>query len=189
MYRARTVFEKACHGCHGADSKDRKGPVIAAGHGDRAWLKAFLQAPGGDVFWGHTKLATTDDAMKAVKLDDHKLDDLVELLYSQSGASDADAAKVESGAKLFKDVSCTDCHEIEEGKAATDAPSLAGLGSRDWYIGFIGNPKSPFRMGADHSQMPRFDKDLSIVDRDALAGYLVWLRTATARDIAALGPL
>ena len=37
--------------------------------------------------------------------------------------------------------------------------------------------------------MPRFDKDLSIVDRDALAEYLVWLRTATPQDVEALGDL
>ena len=42
---------------------------------------------------------------------------------------------------------------------------------------------------SDKSEMPRFDKDLSIVDRDALAAYLVWLRTATPADVAALEPL
>jgi ubiquinol-cytochrome c reductase cytochrome b subunit len=188
MYRARTLFEKSCRGCHDKASKDRKGPVIAAGHGDRAWLKAFLKAPSGDEFWGHTKLATVDDAMKPVELGDRDLDDLSEMLYAQSGASDSDAAKTERGAAIFKNA-CTDCHAIEDGVAGASAPSLAGLGSRDWYTGFIGNPKSPVHMGADKSQMPRFDKELSIVDRDALAGYLVWLRTATAKDVAELGAL
>jgi hypothetical protein len=44
-------------------------------------------------------------------------------------------------------------------------------------------------MGASKSQMPRFDTDLSLQDRDALAEYLVWLRTATRADIDKLGPL
>ena len=44
-------------------------------------------------------------------------------------------------------------------------------------------------MGTDKSEMPRFDKDLSIVDRDALAEYLVWLRTATQRDVDLLEAL
>jgi mono/diheme cytochrome c family protein len=39
------------------------------------------------------------------------------------------------------------------------------------------------------SEMPRFDRDLSIAELDALAEYLVWLRTATAQDLDALGPL
>jgi hypothetical protein len=36
--------------------------------------------------------------------------------------------------------------------------------------------------------MPRFDKELSLTERDALAEYLVWLRTATPEDLAALDP-
>jgi mono/diheme cytochrome c family protein len=188
MYRARTLFAKSCHGCHDAASKDRKGPIIAAGHGNRAWLKAFMHAPSGDAFWGHTKLAATDDAMKAVELGTQDLDDLVELLYTQTGAADGDAAKSQRGAAIFKNA-CTDCHSIEDGVAGTSAPGLAAVGSRDWYTSFIGNPKAAIHMGADKSQMPRFDKELSLVDRDALAGYLVWLRTATDKDIAALGSL
>jgi hypothetical protein len=43
-------------------------------------------------------------------------------------------------------------------------------------------------MGHDKSQMPRFDRELTLVERDALAEYLVWLRTATAADLAALDP-
>jgi ubiquinol-cytochrome c reductase cytochrome b subunit len=189
MYRARTLFVKSCRGCHDAASKDRKGPIIGPGHGNRAWLHAFMQAPSGDAFWGHTKLAANEDAaMKPVELGAHDLDDLAELLYSQSGASDADAAKTKRGAAIFRNA-CTDCHSLEDGVAGTSAPSLAGLGGRDWYTSFIGNPKAPTHMGADNSEMPRFDKDLSIIDRDALAGYLVWLRTATAHDVDALGPL
>ena len=35
----------------------------------------------------------------------------------------------------------------------------------------------------------RFDRDYSIIDRDALAEYLVWLRTATQHDVDMLDPL
>lgn len=188
MYRARTIFEQRCKGCHDAQSKDRKGPVIAAGHGNRAWLLAFLKAPSGDEFWGRTKLAKTDDAMKPVELPAADLDDLVEALYAQSGASDVDAAKRDRGKTIF-DKACTDCHSIDDGVAGTSAPGLGTLGSRDWYTHFIGNPKSPVHMGPEHSQMPRFDKDLSIVDRDALAEYLMWLRTASQRDVDTLESL
>jgi ubiquinol-cytochrome c reductase cytochrome b subunit len=188
MYRARTLFAQRCAGCHDEASKDRKGPVIAAGHGNRGWLKAFLQAPSGDAFWGRTKLAKTDDAMKPVELAAGDLDDLVELLYAQSGAGDVDAARRDRGKVIF-DKACTDCHSLEEGVAGASGPGLFGLGSRDGYGSFIGNPKSPVHMGAEHSQMPRFDQDLSIVDRDALAGYLVWLRTASQHDVDLLESL
>jgi ubiquinol-cytochrome c reductase cytochrome b subunit len=187
MWQARTVFAARCAGCHDADSKDRKGPIIAPGHGDRAWLTAFLKAPSGDAFYGRTKLSKTDGAMKPVEISASDLADLVELLYAESGASDVDAAKRERGAKVFEGA-CTDCHSRDEGVAGASAPGLAGLGSRDHYTSFVGNPKSPVHMGADGSQMPRFDRELSLIERDAIAEYLVWLRTATKQDVDALGP-
>jgi len=188
MYRARSLYEQRCKGCHEADSKDRKGPIIGPGHGTREWFVGFLKAPSGDAYWGHTKLAKTDDAMKPVELGDADLGDLAELLYSQSGASDVVESKRARGKTIF-DKACTDCHAIDEGVAGSSAPGLGGVGSRDWYTSFIGNPKSPIHMGPDRSQMPRFDKDLSLVDRDALAGYLVWLRTASQHDVDLLEPL
>ncbi len=188
MYRARTLYAQRCADCHDTDSKDRKGPIIGPGHHTRAWMKGFLKAPSGDAYWGKTKLAKTDDAMKPVDMSDAELDELVEVLYAQTGATDVDAAKRDRGKSVF-DKACTDCHSLDEGIAGGSGPGLANLGSRDWYTSFIGNPKSAIHMGPEQSEMPRFDKDLSIVDRDLLAEYLVWLRTATQRDIDALGPL
>jgi ubiquinol-cytochrome c reductase cytochrome b subunit len=182
MGRARDIYTRRCKGCHDATSKDRKGPIIGPGHGNRDWLHGFLKAPSSEPYWGHTKLAKTDDAMKSVELSEQDLGDLTELLYAQSGAGDVDAARRDRGSGLF-DKTCTDCHAIGEGVAGQSAPSLGGVGSRDYYTQFIGNPKSAVHMGNDKSEMPRFDKDLSIADRDALAAYLVWLRTATQQDL------
>ena len=182
MGRAKLLYQQKCKNCHDAQSKDRKGPVIGPGHGDRAWLLAFLKEPSGDPYYGHTKLAKTDDAMKAVELGDDDLAKLVELLYAQTGAADVDPQKRDAGAQIF-DKACTDCHAIAEGQAGQSAPGLGGLGSRDYYTSFIGNPKSAMHMGDSHSEMPRFDRELSIVDRDALAAYLVWLRTAGPNDL------
>jgi len=186
MFRARTLFKQRCQGCH-VDEKDRKGPLIAPGHHSRAWLKAFLKDPGGHAFWGKTKLAKTDDAMKPVDLAGEELDAVVEALYSQTGAADVVESKRDRGKALF-DKACTDCHSLDEGVAGGSGPGLGGLASRDWYTSVIGNPKAAIHLGS-MSEMPRFDKDLSIVDRDALAEYLVWLRTATQQDLDALGPL
>jgi ubiquinol-cytochrome c reductase cytochrome b subunit len=188
MYRARTLFAQRCASCHDEGSDERKGPIIGPGHGSRAWLQGFLKAPSDPAYWGKTKLAKTEDAMKPVDITGAELDDLVEALYAESGAPDVDVAKRDRGRTIFGNA-CTDCHSLEEGVAGGSGPGLARLGSRDWYTSFIGNPKSPVHMGEDKSEMPRFDKDLSIVDRDALAEYLVWLRTATKQDIAKLGEL
>lgn len=186
MWKARTLFASRCMGCHDIDSKDRKGPIIALGHGDRAWLTAFLKDPSGDAFWGRTKLAKTEGAMKPVDIQPADLADLVEFLYAQSGAPDVDDAKRTRGAKLFEGA-CTDCHAIDEGVAGTSAPGLGGLDSRDYYTSFVGNPKSAIHMTSGSSEMPRFDRELSLIDRDAIAEYLVWLRTATKQDVDALG--
>ena len=187
MWRARSLYAQRCAGCHAADSKDRKGPILAPGLHSRAWFAGFLKEPSGHAYWGLTKLAKTDDAMKPVDLHGADLDAVVEVLYAQTGASDVVAARRDQGKATF-DKACTDCHSLDEGVAGGSGPGLGGVGSRDWFTSFISNPKSPVHMSGA-SEMPRFDKDLSIVDRDALAEYLVWLRTATQQDLDALGPL
>ncbi len=188
MWLARSLYEQRCKSCHDAQSTERKGPIIGPGHGNRAWLRGMVATPSGDAYWGHTKLAkNTEVAMKPVELKPAELDEVVEFLYAESGATDFEAAKRTRGETTF-DGACNDCHTREEG-ASNNSPALAGIGSRAYYRDFIGNPKSALHMGTTKSEMPRFDKDLSLADRDELAGYLVWLRTATQQDLDALGPL
>jgi ubiquinol-cytochrome c reductase cytochrome b subunit len=187
MYRARVLYAQRCATCHDAESADRKGPIIGAGHHSRAWLRGFLKAPNAPAYWGKTKLAFNEAAMKPVEVPDAPLDALVEVLYAQSGAKDIDAAKRDKGKALFDEL-CSDCHSLDDGVAGGSGPGLYGLGSRDWYTSFIGNPKAAVHMGT-MSEMPAFADDLSIVDRDLIAEYLVWLRTATKQDVDALGKL
>ena len=185
---ARGLFATRCKGCHDAESKDRKGPVIGPGHGNRAWLTAFIKNPSGDEFWGRTKLAKTDAAMKPLdQLSPADLEAIVELTYAETGATDVVSAKRDQGAAVFESM-CGDCHAREEGMPGTSGPGLAGVGSRAYYLSFVGNPKSAFHMGPDKSQMPRFDKELTLAERDAVAEYLVWLRTATPAELAKLDP-
>lgn len=226
MYKARQLFATKCAGCH-VDPKERKAPLIGPGHGDRAWLKAFLADPSGDLYWGRTKLVAeakkaqaleaakpkqepkpddkkpdgkkpdkpddkkpdgpVDLTMKPVELTGKQLDDLVEYIYAQSGAPDAIKAKVDEGVKVFEST-CNDCHTNVEDVAGSSGPNLYGLGSRTGYFSFISNPKSPIHMTDAMSGMPRFDKELSLADRDAIAEYLVWLRTATQAQLDALDP-
>jgi ubiquinol-cytochrome c reductase cytochrome b subunit len=191
MWRGRVLFAKMCAGCHDAasDPKERVGPIIAPGHGDRAWLRAFLKSPSDPRFWGKTKLAKTDAAMSSadeMELTPAQVEDLVELLIAQSGETDVDRAKLVRSKEPFE--KCMDCHTLNEGEAGSSGPNLFGLHSRAFYLSFISNPKLPVHMG-DKSEMPRFDTDLSLYDRDALAEYLVWLRTATQADLDRLGPL
>ena len=169
MARGRALYAARCKGCHDADSKDRKGPIIAAGHGGRAWLKALIREPSGDAFWGRTKLAKAEGAMKAFdQMSAAELDAVVELMYAETGAADIAQAKLAQGAQVFE-TACSDCHARDEGAPGASAPGLAGLGTRAYYLSFISNPKSAFHMGKDKSQMPRFDRELSLAERDAQA--------------------
>jgi ubiquinol-cytochrome c reductase cytochrome b subunit len=188
MAKARSLFATRCKSCHDAESKERKGPIIAPGHGNRAWIEGMIKDPDGDAFWGRTKLAKSEAAMKPFEqMKSPDIDDIVELLYAESGATDADPAKRERGLAVFENA-CSDCHAREDGMPGAAAPGLAGFASRAYYLSFISNPKSALHMGRDKSQMPRFDKELTLDERDALAEYLVWLRTATPADLAALDP-
>jgi ubiquinol-cytochrome c reductase cytochrome b subunit len=224
--KARKLFAQKCSGCH-VDPKERKGPLIGPGHGNRAWLEAFLLDPSGDLFWGRTKLAKDsklaqeneakkpapdagsgsakpddkkeepkkpdgpqDLAMKPVELKkgSAELTSVVEYLYGLSGATDVDKQKADMGKAIF-DSTCNDCHTVAEGAQGGAGPNLANLGHREYYVSFISNPKSNIHMTPDMSSMPRFDKELTIVERDLIAEYLVWLRTATQADVDALEPL
>lgn len=187
LYRPRALFAQYCQNCHDAGSDHRKGPIIGPGHGDRAWLKGFLVDPSGLPYYGRTKLVHTENAMKPVGVTPARLDDLTEALYAETGANDVDANKRARGKAIF-DEACTDCHSLDEAVGGGSGPGLGGLGSRDYYFSYITNPGRSVHM-ASMAEMPRFDRELSIVDRDALAGYLVWLRTATQRDLDLLGPL
>ena len=188
MAKGRSLFATRCKGCHDANSKDRKGPIIAPGHGNRAWIEGMLKNPDDDAYWGRTKLSRTEGSMKPFsEMKSPDLEDVIELLYAESGATDVAATKRDRGQAVFE-TACSDCHAREDGQAGASAPGLAGLNSRDYYLSFVSNPKSALHMGRDKSQMPRFDRELTLLERDALAEYLVWLRTATAKDLAALDP-
>ncbi len=188
MYRGRALYAQYCASCHDEASKDRKGPIIAPGHGSRAWLRGMLVTPSGDAYWGKTKLAKAEEAMKPVEMSPPQLDELVEALYAEGGASDVHAPTRDRGTTIVTD-ECNDSPSLEEGMGGGSGPGLGTLKSRAWYVSFISNPKSALHMGADKSEMPRFDTDLSITDRDLIAEYLVWLRTATPPQLDALGPL
>jgi ubiquinol-cytochrome c reductase cytochrome b subunit len=184
MWRGRSLWEAQCASCH--QGEERKGPLIEAGYGGRAWIARFLADPSGDEFFGRTELGKGEAAMKPVELTGEPLAAIVELVYAESGAADADPARVETARAIFEET-CSDCHSREDG-VSSSGPALARRGTVDHLVHFIGNPKAPIHYG-DSSEMPRFDRELSVSDREALARYLVWLRTATADDVAALEPL
>jgi len=182
-WKARVLWKQQCVHCHAGD--DRKAPLIGAGHGDRIWIKAFLQDPSGDAFYGRTKLGKTDKAMTKVEQTGRDLDALVEMVYAETGDGPVDGALVERGHAIF-DETCTDCHTRTAGEVGDSAPNLSGHGTAAQLASFIADASAPAHFGAKN-EMPKFDEELSEGDRKALAEWLVWLRKATPAEVAALG--
>ena len=179
--RARALWNAHCASCHAGD--DRKGPEIAAGYNSREWIRGFLVAPSDDKYYGRTKLAKSDAAMPPVEAKGADLDALVELVYAESGAPDADKAKVERGKLLFEDP-CTNCHSREPEQPGDSGPGLGGRGTVAYFAKLIGDPGAA-RFYAIGNEMPVVE-ELDGADRKVLAEYLVWLRTATPAAVEQL---
>lgn len=184
MWRGRTLWEQHCKSCH--QGPEREGPLIEAGYGSRAWIARLFADPSADEMFGRTQIAKSEGAMEPVKLEGPALAAMIELVYAESGAADADRELAARALPDFED-KCSDCHSREDG-VASSGPALARRGTVDLLVHFLGNPKAPIHFGED-SQMPRFDRELSMADREELAKYLVWLRSATPAAVDALEPL
>lgn len=195
FHLARTAWARECAACHD-DGPDRKAPLITAGWNDRAWLRGLLLDPSHDLYFGRTKMVAADDAMPKTEAPPEQLDALVEMIYAETGAADVDLAKAARGRELFDsddddadgeddEGSCTACHS-REAFDASSAPSLAGRGSPDWLAAFIRDPSLPHFYGV-RDEMKAFGRDrLANEELWAIVDYLVWLRTATAADLARL---
>lgn len=182
FYRARALWKEHCEGCHQSD--DRKGPLIGPGYNNRAWIRGMLTTPSGDAYYGRTKLGKSEDAMPEAEATGADLDALIEMVYAESGAPDADEKLAARGIDVFAEQPCGDCHE-REGKESSSGPNLAGRGSIANLTTFIGDTGQA-RFFGDKHQMPRLADELGPEDRERLAEWLVWLRTATAEDIERL---
>jgi ubiquinol-cytochrome c reductase cytochrome b subunit len=195
FYVARTAWARECAACHD-DGEDRKGPIIAAGWNDRAWIRGLLLDPSHDAYFGRTKMVKADDAMPKTVAPAADLDALVEMIYAESGAKDADPARVARGQAVFDsddddgdgeddEGTCTSCHE-RTGVESSSGPNLAGRGSPAYLAAFIRNPAEERFYGA-RDEMKAFGEDkLSDAELAAIVEYLIWLRTATPADVAAL---
>jgi ubiquinol-cytochrome c reductase cytochrome b subunit len=184
MWRARTLYEANCSSCHNGDK--RKAPEITAGYRSRGYLTAFIKAPSDNRFYGLTKIAKREEAMKPIDLPAIEMEAVVEWLMSQTGA-EFDAKKAAAGVAVF-DAACGDCHSKDPWTAGASAPALGESGSKEHFTHFIGNPGSAIHFG-EMNGMPRYDQELSTADRELLAAYLIWLRDATPAQLQGLEPI
>jgi len=182
FYRARALWTEHCASCHEGD--ERKAPLIAAGYNSRAWIRGMLKSPSSDAYFGRTKLGKSEDAMPDAEATDAELDALVELVYAESGAADADKALAARGAATFDEAPCADCHE-RTGEASSSGPNLAGRGSKAYLTAFIADSGHP-RFFGTKDEMPAFGEELPPADIAVLVEWITWLRTATEADVRRL---
>ncbi|GAB4564075.1 MAG: hypothetical protein Tsb0020_13810 [Haliangiales bacterium] len=174
--RAIELWAEHCAACHEGD--EREAPLIEPGYNSRAWLRAFLLNPDGDAYFG--MMDWSEDArMPAADLEGEELDAVVEYLYAQTGAEDADAALATKGEAVFDDGDCSLCHE-RDGETASSGPNVGGRGSLDALAEFIRDAGQP-HLFANLNKMPTFGRDkLTAEERYALAAYLRWLQDPDA---------
>jgi ubiquinol-cytochrome c reductase cytochrome b subunit len=166
QFHGRRIFRERCEGCHVGN--ERKGPELVPGWSSRAWFSAYLVDPDGARFFGPTKGI---HAMKPTKYRGEELEALVEMLYAETGAADADAAKAERGRKVFDNGPCSDCHSRDGTTTGEEGPNLGGRGTRAWLIGFISDAGQP-RFFGEKNEMPVFKEKLRPDEIEKVADYV-----------------
>jgi ubiquinol-cytochrome c reductase cytochrome b subunit len=173
-YQGQKIFAEKCAGCHVGE--ERKGPELIAGYNTRQWIREFVKDPDGPRFYGPTK---DIHKMKPAKLEGADLDAVVELIYSQQGAPDANAALVAKGQELFDNGPCSDCHSIDWVTEGEEGPNLGKRGSREWLIAFVVDPAHP-RFFGELNEMPAFGPKLTPEQIERVVDYVISLRLAPA---------
>ncbi len=177
-YRSKQLWAEHCAACHQGD--ERKGPAIGAGYNSREWIAAFLREPNGAPFFGVSDELGDMEPVTAAE-DDFRA--LVEFIYAESGANDADAALVDRGKQLFDDGTCFDCHERDGTSESSPGPNLGGRGSDAWLQAMIRDASQPHLFG-ERNEMPLFGDELAADDIAALAEYVIFMRSASAEALA-----
>jgi ubiquinol-cytochrome c reductase cytochrome b subunit len=149
MYHAREIWDERCAGCHGlAGAGGEKGPDLKD-YNSRAWIRGFFANPDGPLYMGPAKI---EKGMRPVEATAEELDALVELVYAETGAADADAAKAARGRDLLSPKDCDTCHDFD-GDGENDGPNLKGRGTPKWVAAVIADAGHPL-LFTDRNKMP-----------------------------------
>ena len=168
MYHAREIWDERCAGCHGlAGAGGDKGPDLK-NYNSRQWIRGFLADPDGPLYMGPAKI---DRGMKPVGAAPEEMDALVEYIYAETGAADADASKAGRGRDLLSPSDCDTCHDLD-GAGENDGPNLKGRGTQKWVAAVIADAGHPLLFG-DRNKMPKFRGKLTQEEIDDLAKFVI----------------
>ncbi len=172
LNHARDIWDQRCSGCHGlVGAGGDKGPDFKD-YDSRAWIRGFLENPEGPLFMGTAKI---DKGMKSVPGTPEELDALAEMVYAETGAPDADPAKVASGRGLIDQKDYDSCHE-SDGEGENAGPNLKGRGSLAWVEAVISDAGQG-RLYGEKNKMPKFAGKLTPSEIEDLARFVLAQKT------------
>jgi ubiquinol-cytochrome c reductase cytochrome b subunit len=171
MYHAREIWDERCAGCHSlAGAGGEKAPDLKD-YNSRAWLRGFLANPDGALYMGPAKI---EKGMRPVEATPEEMDALVEYLYAETGAADADTAKAGRGRDLLAPKDCDTCHDFD-GEGENDGPNLKGRGTAKWIAGVIADAGHPL-LFTDRNKMPKFRGKLTAAEIDDMTRFVSALK-------------
>jgi len=170
-YHAREIWDERCAGCHGlAGAGGEKGPDLK-GYNSRAWIRGFLANPDGPLHMGPAKI---EKGMRPVEATPEEMDALVEYVYAETGAADADTAKAGRGRDLLSPKDCDTCHDFD-GEGENEGPNLKGRGTAKWVAGVIADAGHPL-LFTDRNKMPKFRGKLTADEIDEMTKFVLGLK-------------
>jgi len=166
--RARAIWEDRCSRCHGlAGAGGDKAPDFK-GYDSRAWIRGFLENPEGRLYMGAAKI---DKGMKPVAGTADELDALTEMVYQETGAPDADAARAARGRDLIPQKDCDSCHELD-GDGENAGPNLKARGTLAWVEAVISDAGQG-RLFGEKNKMPSFARKLTPAEIEDMARFVI----------------
>ena len=173
LNHARALWDERCSGCHGlVGTGGDKGPDFKD-YDSRAWIRGFLENPDGPLHMGTAKI---DKGMKAVEGSREEIEALAEMVYAQTGAPDADAARAARGRELVAQKDCDTCHELD-GEGENAGPNLKGRGTLAWVEAVISDAGQG-RLFGEKNKMPKFSGKLTPAEIEDMARFVIAQKTS-----------
>jgi mono/diheme cytochrome c family protein len=169
---ARAIWGERCAGCHGlVGAGGDKGPDFKD-YDSRSWIRSFLENPDGPLHMGTAKI---HKGMNAVQGSPEELEALAEMIYAQTGAPDADAARAAHGRELLTQKDCDTCHELDD-EGENTGPNLKGRGTLAWVEAVISDAGEG-RLFGEKNKMPRFAGKLTPAEIEDMARFVIAQKT------------
>lgn len=178
QHRERELWDAQCRGCHSLSGLGGSAAPDLHDYLSRRWISRYLRDPDGPLHMGPAKMTK---GMKPVKATPDELAALVELVYRETGAPDADGALAERGRALFGEKDCDACHDTD-GTSGNTGPNLGGWGTAARIAGIIRDPGAEENYGS-RNRMRGFAGVLDDGEIERLARFVASQRAGLQTEL------